>query len=83
MKPAKNEPYVTLTDRGKVEFSVLSQKVQRLEGRTKLLSRQVELLCTILLDYITTERTKTALAQIQNLQEMSRRHERADMNGGD
>ena len=59
----------------RVEFSVMVQRVRRLDRKCKLLSRQVELLCLILMDFISTERTRMAVEQIRNLQAIGRRHE--------
>jgi hypothetical protein len=66
-----------------ITFDKYARRVDRLNRRTRLLQRQVEILCEVVGDWVQAERTRTLLAQIQNLQEMSRRHEQADANGGD
>ena len=77
----KYEPHQYLTTEANVEFGRMVAKVQRLNRRMRLVQRQIEILCSVLLNYITSEQTKDAIAQIENLSTLARRHQAADENG--
>jgi hypothetical protein len=59
-----------------VRLSVMVGKVRRLNRRCRLLERQVEILCDVMLSLITVERSRGLLEQIRFLSEESSENRR-------